>query len=646
MSKKINKRKRDKSNAIISLMVTLMMLAPLLGPGTVKATGGSYTATAYSDFEQTCAVKSGAAVYDQYGGEITMSSSFRDDFSGSSLSNLWASGVWTSGHTYTPSPSGGSLTVSGSGGAYIMSNNTQSVGELEFRATFSSHNWQHIGYTSGTDFDKYIIFSTKDNGEINARVRGSGSETLYTLGSSYLGSAHNYKIQWWTDEVKFWIDDVLVAVHNENISDSLKVVASNNDTNSSSVLSLDWIERGVSSVDGSYTSCSIDSGSNDAAWGSVNYTLTRPNGTGFGISTRTSNDGVNWSSYSSISNGGFITSPRGRYLQYQLSFSKFGDQAPTLKDITVNYITALNTSTSVYTASTYADFNQTGATTSGAELTNTSGGEITRSSILRDDFEASTLSSLWSSGVWETGTTYSPAPSNGQLSVVGNSGSAYIISNNSVNSENILEFEASFTQHNWQHVGLTDGTDFGYFALFSTKDNGQLNARVNNSTYPLGARYFNDNHVFRIESTNSQVKFYIDGDLVATHSGTIGVSYVKVIASNNSLVATSGLSVRYLNVDNYPTGSGTYYYRSASIDSGTSGNAWGTINYTKVTPLGTTINVYTRTSDDGINWTGWSTATSGSAVGSASGRYLQYEVQTNSFGGKTPVLKDISIAHN
>ncbi|MCS6825061.1 MAG: PKD domain-containing protein [Caldilinea sp.] len=88
-------------------------------------------------------------------------------------------------------------------------------------------------------------------------------------------------------------------------------------------LLVDWVRAGVYPSNGQYTSCILDAGQ-IANWSQATVTATVLAQTGASLQTRTSVDGVTWSSWASagtINNGvNHLTpsSPSGRYLQYRL----------------------------------------------------------------------------------------------------------------------------------------------------------------------------------------------------------------------------------------------------------------------------------------------------------------------------------------
>lgn len=302
------------------------------------------THTTYAEFDNMCAVKSSTQAINDNGGEVGLSSSLRDDFetpdapySQLFTSNWGTTGVWSTG-TYNPSPDG-TLLVYNSGGAYVLGANTYTKKTLDFRAKFTAHNFQHVGWVDSTDFTNYIIFSTGSNGQMNARVNAGGGETSSALGSSYLGDFHNYRIEWGSS-VLFYIDDFTTPVATINVNDSASLypILSNNTTTVGSNLTIDWIRLHDHQTSGSYISCPLDSGTTGAVWGTLSYSSSEPTGTTLSLSTRTSSDNSTWSSWSSaLTSGDSISSTAARYLQYRATFTGTTATTSLLRSITLSF---------------------------------------------------------------------------------------------------------------------------------------------------------------------------------------------------------------------------------------------------------------------------------------------------------------------
>lgn len=89
---------------------------------------------------------------------------------------------------------------------------------------------------------------------------------------------------------------------------------------------------------GSWTSATIDL-SYVSAFSTLTFNASTPSDSSITIATRTSSDGVNWSSWQNLS-GQNIVSPANRYFQIKVTLNATSDrsQTPILYDLTVNYI--------------------------------------------------------------------------------------------------------------------------------------------------------------------------------------------------------------------------------------------------------------------------------------------------------------------
>jgi hypothetical protein len=318
-------------------------------PTPLSVLSGTFTDTTYANFIRSCYTKTNTQVTNVNGGEVTLASGFHDEFDTPTspytylFNDLWNTGVWSSG-TFNPTP-GGTVTVYGSGGAYMIGRTTFSKKTLEFRAKFTQNNFQHVGWTNDTDFGSFIIFSTFNqptSGHLYART-SNGTNT--DLGAGYLGDYHTYKIEWGSD-IKFYIDDSLVATINENISANLVPIASNNDTNAGSDLTLDWMNvSSYSSTTGSFQSCTIDSGYSNGTWGTIIFSTT---GSTTEIQTRTSSDNATWSSWSTVTSGSTVGSA-GRYLQYIVNYTGTSTTSPSFNSLTISATTPTPTPTNTPT---------------------------------------------------------------------------------------------------------------------------------------------------------------------------------------------------------------------------------------------------------------------------------------------------------
>jgi hypothetical protein len=98
---------------------------------------------------------------------------------------------------------------------------------------------------------------------------------------------------------------------------------------------------------------------------------------------------------------------------------------------------------------------------------------------------------------------------------------------------------ATFSGAAFQHVGLSSDLIAGPWAIFSSKDGSGLYARTNTAggtstdTLISASAYFGAQHTYKIEFGASNVKYYVDGTLVVTHTVAIPTN-MQVVASDFS----------------------------------------------------------------------------------------------------------------
>jgi hypothetical protein len=155
---------------------------------------------------------------------ITMSTPILSlDLSGTSLPLGWSSELWSDAGLV--SVADGLLTVDG---ARVGPDALFSAGEsLEFAGTFSGEPWQHIGF--GIDYSSapWVIFSTFGGGQLYARTSDdSGNSIDQLLAGNWLGSSHDFRIDWSPTNASFSIDGTNVAGLATTIAASLRPLIS------------------------------------------------------------------------------------------------------------------------------------------------------------------------------------------------------------------------------------------------------------------------------------------------------------------------------------------------------------------------------------------------------------------------------------
>ena len=101
-----------------------------------------------------------------------------------------------------------------------------------------------------------------------------------------------------------------------------------------------------------------------------------------------------------------------------------------------------------------------------------------------------------------------------------------------------LEFRATFNQQNNEHAGFgVDLNNSPNWAIFSVKFDGTFNARTNNGgaddrDAACRVAWSAAPHLYRIEWDATEVRYYVDGALVATHAASFGATQMRPIASD------------------------------------------------------------------------------------------------------------------
>lgn len=328
-------------------------LSDTITTASVSAGTSPYIASTYADFTQTCRAITNTEALNTSGGEIGIESSLSDDFETPTLpysmvwKDFWLPQVWTGG-TYDPSPNGTVIVYNASGGAYLLGVPTATQKTLEFRAKFTNHNFQHIGWVPDNNFAQYLMFSTHNNGQLNTRVETGGGEATGNLGTSYYGNFHTYRIEWGASNVLFYIDNTLVSTVGQTSATAMVPIISNNTVTAGADLEVDWLRvRDYPVTTGTYRYCSLDGGSANVFWDTASYTATASGGT-VTYQTRTSSDNETWSDWSSAQTSNTsILSTAARYLQIIFNLSGSATQTPTVNDFTITFSQAPATPSSL-----------------------------------------------------------------------------------------------------------------------------------------------------------------------------------------------------------------------------------------------------------------------------------------------------------
>ena len=291
-----------------------------------------------------------------------------------------------------------------------------------------------------------------------------------------------------------------------------------------------------------------------------------------------------------------------------------------------------------FTDTTVADFSA-GATGAATYVSETDNGEVILKPTEGSEFGGSSLPGGWTSTSWSGGAA--ATVSGGSLHVNG----ALAGTDATFGSGRSLEFTATFGAAPFEHVGFSDNFN-SVWAIFSTNNtDNQLFARTNTGSAaintPIPGGLIGSEHRYRIEWDAGEVRFFVDGSLVATHAATFGTAMSPAASEFNA--GGPEVSVNWLRMGPYPA-SGSF--DSRVFDAG-QGADWGSLSWTAATPGGTGVGLSVRTGNTATPDGTWSAftpvATSGGDIPGSS-RYVQYRAElSTSDSSQTPALSEVTV---
>jgi hypothetical protein len=267
-----------------------------------------------------------------------------------------------------------------------------------------------------------------------------------------------------------------------------------------------------------------------------------------------------------------------------------------------------------------------------------------------ENFDGTTLPSGWAATPWLTGqnganTGGNAAVSGGQLIVDGahfndaNPGPTFV-------APQTLEFRATFGNNEYQNIGFADtfGTDTEPWAMFSTGGGAVaqgLYARTSTGGVAVNTPIAGVDplvpHLYRIEWTATDVKFYVDGNLVVTPTAAVMGPMRPVVSDlNRPGDLDPNIKVDWLSLS--APSSGTFVSRVLQADS--AHTVWGNLTGTS---SGTSFETRTgNTATPDASWSGFQAVGAGGAIQSPSGQYIQYRA---TLSGSAASLDSASLAY-
>jgi hypothetical protein len=326
-----------------------------MGPASALATPGSFTDDSVGDFNAGTH-DAGISVVDP-GLRLTRSIINQPFGAGPGLPSGLTQTSWTTG-TGAATVGNGTLTADG---VRVHGDTTYQPDQvLEFRGTFSGAAFQHVGFGNTFEDGPWAIFSTGAGGaDLFARTVAvpqtpedpANVTSVRTALSNPTFDAtppHTYRIEWFANQVKYYVDGALVATHAVTIASAMRPVVSDFTAADGGVVTVSSIGLSLYSATGSFVSQVHYAGAGRVTWGALNAVATTPALTGVAYETRTGqtpNAGdATWSGFQPVVLGGAIQSPSARYIQYRATATTSDNRVtPSLDKVTLSY--DLDTST-------------------------------------------------------------------------------------------------------------------------------------------------------------------------------------------------------------------------------------------------------------------------------------------------------------
>jgi hypothetical protein len=242
---------------------------------------------------------------------------------------------------WTADPSAGVTFLGGEmlvNDALVAENTTGSAGQaMVANATLASAPFQQLGY--GTNFDNppWAMFSTGggslDVGLYARTAPATGPVIDTPITGVNPAAPHNYRIEWDATEVRFYVDEQLVATNAATLTTPLSPAVSDAVAGGPAV-SVSAIQSGAYTT-GTFISRALDTTDTRASWGTLTPTPASPE---VAYQTRTSLNGTTWSAWRSLGPNGAIESPVGRYIQYSATLTTSNpSESPSVQSVAISF---------------------------------------------------------------------------------------------------------------------------------------------------------------------------------------------------------------------------------------------------------------------------------------------------------------------
>ncbi len=300
------------------------------------------------------------------------------------------------------------------------------------------------------------------------------------------------------------------------------------------------------------------------------------------------------------------------------------------------------------------------AVLSTVSISDADGGEVRLPATVEDYFNGASIdTNRWLIGYANTWYTAPPVVSNGAVTLDGSLLRSQI---------NFQPYQPRFIEVRAQqrvNGGYAGWPDIGFYRelaplyygstfpadsalrIFVTRDTNTtyIRSRDGNETQPLididiPTIDLTQYHVFRIEWDMAESRFYVNGALQGTIPGVPMLNtWAFIYHQTPTIFGASPMNVDWARVGQYPSAGS---YTSCMFDAGQSA-PWNAMALDALTPAGTGVAAFTRTSADGVNWSDWA-AVSGGLITNPPARYFQYRLDLASSNVlQSPEVRQVSV---
>jgi hypothetical protein len=149
-------------------------------------------------------------------------------------------------------------------------------------------------------------------------VDGVSVNSTQSIPGTFAGAPHEYRVDWTTGSVAYFVDGNQVATSAFNPAVQLRTMIVDPTVDSTSLI-VDWIRRGPYGTSSTYTSSVVDAGA-AVGWDTLTADVVTPTGTSVSLQVRsgsTATPGTGWTGWTTVSATGSITRS-ARYLQFRV----------------------------------------------------------------------------------------------------------------------------------------------------------------------------------------------------------------------------------------------------------------------------------------------------------------------------------------